>query len=80
MLDITPILAPRLVWGSCFERVRRLLGWPASAVENMPSYECNDFNHAKADQHEGFECPVFTRFRRAEIQARAFLQASGKIK
>ena len=43
-------------------------------LNNMPSYECNDFGHNKRDQH-GYldECPVERRFRNAEIKARAYI-------
>lgn len=47
-------------------------------LRDLPMYECNDFHHGKADQHEGFDCPVFKRFRAAEIEATAYLDGLQK--
>lgn len=34
----------------------------AAILRDLPAYECQDFHHAKKDQHKGCECPVMDRF------------------
>ena len=42
----------------------------AAILRDLPGYECQDFHHAKKDQHHGTECPVHNRFDAAIEYAR----------
>ena len=42
----------------------------AAILRDLPSYECQDFNHIKKDQHEDSNCPIVNRFDAAIEYAR----------